>query len=385
MIISDVVEVSVEDSKSLLTFETVSALSIRIFESIYGVSQFSLTFYDRNIAPWNAFAEETDLTMRIRIGAKSNMQPSAIWSNWKQVRVTGVELTSTGNMFSVVLVGEDGLFDLKNQAPQRVFVMKTISEMIKQIASESNLSGGEIVESTDKYTLRQGQSSDYEFLQEELLPRLRAQDAEEVYFCYVKQTGEPQLTVSSLTKKATGEPKLGFRFAMETSESYPFDPLGRAFISSFSATTKVGASNYGTKTVTFDSKKKQGVPYSIVVEANDDKYAYPTFGAEKLKRIGKIPAVVESVTMDNSSLDFQNEAKTRTSWKLKRVDRIVIPTLLLPKIEVGELAEIDAKVVNEQTTFGFGRYLIYAVEHVMTSKGAKTITFLERRGVAKGK
>jgi hypothetical protein len=383
MIIADTVDVQV--GGNTVNFQKVGSLSVRVFESIYGKSQYHLRFMDRDASRWNKIAQQTDILVNIRIGAVTNVDTKGFWSKWKEARVTGLKLVSTADKIDVTITAEDEFFDFKRRATQRVFIKKSISEMIEAIAKEYILDT-DLIETTDKYTLRQGWMTDFEFLTEELLPRARAKNPEEVFLLYIRQDSPPKLVFTSLDKQSrSGEPKLKFRWEPTGASKSEFDPLGRAFITEYTSTTKLDPSNFGTKTVTFDVNKAQGVPYMVSFLANDSTYNYPLLGATKPDPVSPLPAKVQSILMDALDLDFPTELKTRTDWKLRMNERVAISTLLLHAAQIGEIAEIDAKVVGGQKLFSSGRYLIYALYHIISGRGSKTLTFLERRGTVKGK
>jgi len=384
VIINDTFEFSINGD--IIDGASLRALSLKILQTVYCKSLYKLTFIDTDVTRWNLIAQSPDIFGSVRMGAVTTEQPTGDWSTWKNFRVTKLDTRISGTQIAVTITGHDIFFDMKNQAPQRSFADKKISEMIEEIVD--TYTGGsqkleaEIVATTGSYNLLQGWATDYDFIMEELLPRARLSSAEDILLFYVKNEKEAtKIVLTTLEEKSKGDPKL--KFAPNNKDAGgEFDPLNRAGVSTFRAFTEVSKSNYGTDTVGFDPLKELPEPYLVNAIVDDQTTDYVSLGATVLPQpLYSFSAEIQGLVMNNLDLDFETELATRSSWWFTASNRLVATSWLLHKAEIGEIASITAEAVGEQPLFCTGNFLIYGLMHEINKQYSRTYTFLERRGV----
>lgn len=380
MITSDTAELQLQAGD--VTIKRAAAITMDLIETIFGKSMYKIRFSDRDVDVWNKIAAQVDITGSIRIGAVTDAIPDGLWSDWKEFRVTQLTLKSEGDVVHATIVAQDGMYSLQGRASQKVFTNKSIQEMVEEFASDHDLKS-DVISTTDKYNVKQGLYTDYDFIRTELIPRSRSVDEDDLFLLYINQDKNGQKLVFTTFKElAKKKPQLTFSY--DPQEPSPYDPIQRAYLTTFIATSWLSDDNFGKQGVSFDPLKSQGIPDLLTAEYNDNDVNYPSLRAETPERIGDSPAKIEPFVMEMLDLDLQKEVKTRLQWDNFFSHRMAIPTQLLPLVKVGALAQVEAETGTGEKLFCSGTHLIYAVHHrVQPSGKTSTMTFLARRGAVR--
>lgn len=377
MIVRDTAELTVTVNGGQESIQVTAALTMEIIETLFGYSMYKIRFTDRDVGTWNEIAKKVDVTGAIRVGAIVDTIEEGVWSNWKQFRVIQMVLKSEGDVMHVTLIGQDAMHELRNRASQHTYFEKTIQQMVEAIAKDHDLKA-KIINTSDKYSLRQGLSSDYDFIKHVLLPRCRTVTTDEISMFYINQTGKQELVLTTYAELSKAKAKIKYNY--DPQESTEFDPLRRAYLTTFTASSMISTDNYGLKGIGFDPLKGQGIPYTLSTEYSDTITAYPTLGAVKPKGLGGT-SKIEPFVLEMLDLDFAKEVDTRLDWTHFFSHRLAIPTQLLHKVTVGAMAQVEATTGLDVPLFCAGKHLIYAVYHRVYPTGQSgTVTFLARRG-----
>lgn len=358
------------------------AMTMELLETIFGYSMYKIRFSDRDVDIWNEIAAQVDITGSLRIGAVTDVIPEGVWSEWKEFRVTRLVLRAEGDIVHATITAQDGMYGLKNRSSQKVFTDKTIQEMVEEYARDHKLEA-DVISTTDEYNLKQGLYTDYDFIRSELLQRSRTVSDDDLFLFFINQDKSGQkLVLTTFKELVKQKPQLSF--TADPQEASPFDPLLRAYLTTYTATSALSSDNFGKKGVAYDPLKSQGIPDLLTAEYNDTDVDYPTLRAEKPDRIGDMPAKIEPFVLEMLNLDLSKEVGTRLQWDDFFSHRMAIPTQLLPKAKIGAMAQVEAETGTGQPLFCSGTHLIYAMYHLVQPSGrTSSTTFLARRGAVR--
>ena len=360
-------ELNIKSADGEVNAQNTGGMLISVLESLYSPSVYIINIASVNRTVWNKVAANiNEMTATFRWG-RVRGSGKTDWSDTRNIQIKKLQLRNSSGFLTAKLEATDMSFMLR-QIPQRVFKEKTISEMVKQIATENGLDSDVKVSNNVKTSLIQAGMSDYEFLSDVLTARARCH----VPILFYMKNGN----VLVFKERNRASPTLTYAWQPKDKKTIPLNEVVSILT--------LDDSNFGTKGVTFDPLKRQTRPYSFEIDANDSSSLRESqfSGANAPSTLGSFPAVIDSIVVSNLEEAPDCTVKQRVSWNPSLgMQRVVLHSYMLPEAQIGTTVQLNTETEQGEKTFDTGVYLMYAVQHEINVGGAVyTNTFLERRG-----
>ena len=344
--------------------------SLTYFESVYGCAAWSMALTAPRWEDWDKIIQDSAKTVcQLRWGYLADNQPH--WGAWRKVLVNAGRFDYSMNTLKVNVQSTDMGIRLREKCYERVFKEKTISDMVKKIATDAGLTPD--VESTEgKYTLYSCTYDDGAFLKHELLPRAVSSSGRNDFYMYVKNGDTLVFRPPEL-----GRGNYTFRLA-PTAGNEGTTPISALRVEYRRLYLPLDGS-MSTLVRGFDPLKKVPVFWT----ANDNTVTYKPLASNKPDAPNKPSSVVylpEPHGPDFENKHVENRAKSSWSRELHGTFRVALRVLPIPDAEVGSTVDLEVENYQGKNHFLGGNYFVYAIRHLIRANGTYyTVLYLERR------
>lgn len=343
--------------------------SLVYYESIYGVSTYTIKATAANWAVWDYVASHEWSPGWLRWGMQSNA--GEIWSDWKRFIIPAGKIVYRREYCEAQVSGYDYGYVLGERYFSSVFKDMRISDIVTAIAQRNGLRP-EVKPTSGQYTLYQAGMSEAEFIKSVLLPRAIGTDGRSDYVFFVIDGNRLLFGCPDFSKSyhiveyavVESEKKTGDSGELEVE-------LKRDSLAKLHGVT--------TEFRGFDVEKKE----PLFFHATDS-----TVGTIKLApksiQVPNGPASVCILSGDNTpqpDLKRRFQERSKSIWSQNHRDRYSVEISTMPLIQASPATVVTLDIRSDRSNNHFlgGNWLCYAVKHVIQKSGISTSLYLQRR------
>lgn len=356
----------------------VGDVTLKLVHTIYHTTMVKITFlcYDELVEKINSWASRCPHlqgTVQWVIRAPQEVSRSVPF----RFNLSGIALGLVGPTCKVTIMGVSFLRDMQMTCSQGTFRNATISQCIEALAGRYVIT--EIAPSVDKYTLHQCNRTDYDFLCNELIPRL-SYEGDKRIIAY--DDGDGKFVVTQLSKI----PDSGITVTTQYNQG-DGDYIGYSEADSTMTTTH---EDFGVVAQIQDiTKQQQTFDNGLYQFYHDITYPvqYIDKGAPEKAGWQDKPyygSVIQQVLTDDvvAGSELTAELDKRREWGPgSGLVRTRVVTTLDTKLTVGTRVTLDMRTGSGIELFPAGKCLVYGLEHNLDATGEFTVIYLERRGL----